>query len=290
MIGITAATGQLGQLVVQALLDRGVPATQLVALVRTPEKAAALAAQGVQVRHADYHQPATLNAALQGVEKLLLISSSDFNDRVGQHRHVIEAARTAGVKQVAYTSILNADTATFGLAADHQATEQILRDSGLPFIFLRNGWYTENYTGSAAQAIQSGALLGAAGTGALNLATRRDYAEAAAAVLATDGHIPAGQGGRAYELAGDERLTMRDLAAEYARQSGQPVEYRDLPPAEYAATLQSFGVPEGFAQTLADVDAGIARGELSSASRDLTTLIGRPTTPVRTSVAEALNS
>ncbi|MCD0165327.1 SDR family oxidoreductase [Deinococcus sp. 12RED42] len=290
MIGITAATGQLGQLVVQALLDRGVPATQLVALVRTPEKAAALAAQGVQVRHADYHQPATLNAALQGIEKLLLISSSDFNDRVGQHRHVIEAAREAGVKQVAYTSILNADTATFGLAADHQATEQILRDSGLPFVFLRNGWYTENYTGSAAQAVQNGALLGAAGTGKLNLATRRDYAEAAAVVLATDGHIPAGQSGRTYELAGDESLTMRALAAEYARQSGQPVEYRDLPQAEYAATLQSFGVPEGFAHTLADVDAGIARGELSSTSRDLTTLIGRPTTAVRTSVAEALNS
>ncbi|GAA5437364.1 SDR family oxidoreductase [Deinococcus aquaticus] len=290
MIGITAATGQLGQLVIQALLDRGVPATQVVALVRSPEKAAALAAQGVQVRHADYHQPDTLGTALQGVEKLLLISSNDFNDRVGQHRNVINAAREAGVKQVAYTSILNADTATFGLAADHQATEQILRESGLPFIFLRNGWYTENYTGSAAQAVQNGALLGAAGTGKLNLATRRDYAEAAAAVLATDGHIPQGQTGRAYELAGDESVTMSDLAAEYARQSGQPVEYRDLPQAEYAATLQSFGVPEGFAHTLADVDAGIARGELFSASRDLTTLIGRATTPVSTSVAEALSA
>ncbi|WP_189103974.1 SDR family oxidoreductase [Deinococcus knuensis] len=290
MIGITAATGQLGQLVIQALLDRGVPATQIAALVRTPGKAAALAAQGVQVRHADYHQPDTLDAALQGIEKLLLISSSDFNDRVGQHRNVIDAARTAGVKQVAYTSILNADTATFGLAADHQATEQILRESGLPFIFLRNGWYTENYTGSAAQAIQSGALLGAAGTGTLNLAARRDYAEAAAAVLATDGHIPQGQTGRTYELAGDESVTMRDLAAQYARQSGKPVEYHDLPQAEYAATLQSFGLPEGFAHTLADVDAGIARGELFSASRDLTTLIGRPTTPVGTSVAEALSS
>lgn len=282
-IAVTGATGQLGRLTLQALLDRGVPAGNLVALVRDPAKAADLAAQGIQVRQADYRQPDTLSAALNGVNRLLLVSSNDFDDRVGQHRNVINAARDAGVDLIAYTSILNADRSGMILAGDHQATEALLRESGVPFTLLRNGWYTENY--DLKGAVKNGAILGAAGTHALNPAPRRDYAEAAAAVLSTDGHA-----GQTYELAGDEAVTLADLAAEVARQSGQPVAYHDLSPEEYARTLAGFGVPEGFAHVLADSDTGITRGELTTDRRDLSRLIGRPTTPITQAVTDALNA
>ncbi|GGN28564.1 SDR family oxidoreductase [Deinococcus daejeonensis] len=282
-IAVTGATGQLGRLTLQALLDRGVPAGNLVALVRDPAKAADLAAQGIQVRQADYRQPETLSAALNGVNRLLLVSSNDFDDRAGQHRNVINAARDAGVDLIAYTSILNADRSGMILAGDHQATEALLRDSGVPFTLLRNGWYTENY--DLKGAVKNGAILGAAGSHALNPAPRRDYAEAAAAVLSTDGHA-----GQTYELAGDEAVTLADLAAEVARQSGQPVAYHDLSAEEYARTLAGFGVPEGFAHVLADSDTGITRGELASESRDLSRLIGRPTTPITQAVTDALNA
>ncbi|GGR83847.1 SDR family oxidoreductase [Deinococcus sedimenti] len=282
-IAVTGATGHLGHLTLQALLKRGVPAGNLVALVRDPAKATDLAAQGIQVRQADYKQPETLRDALQGVNRLLLVSSNDFDDRVGQHRHVIDAARAAGVDLIAYTSILNADRSGMMLAGDHQATEALLRDSGVPFTLLRNGWYTENY--DLKGAVKNGAILGAAGTHALNPAPRQDYAEAAAAVLSTDGHA-----GQTYELAGDEAVTLADLAAEVARQSGQPVAYHDLSAEEYARTLAGFGVPEGFAHVLADSDTGITRGELTTDRRDLSRLIGRPTTPITRAVTDALNA
>ncbi len=283
LIAVTGATGHLGRLTLQALLDRGVPAGNLVALVRDPAKAADLAAQGIQVRQADYRQPDTLSAALNGVNRLLLVSSNDFDDRVGQHRHVIDAARDAGVDLIVYTSILNADRSRMILAGDHQATEALLRDSGVPFTLLRNGWYTENY--DLKGAVTNGAILGAAGSHALNPAPRQDYAAAAAAVLSTDGHA-----GQTYELAGDEAVTLADLAAEVARQSGQPVAYHDLSAEEYARTLAGFGVPEGFAHVLADSDTGITRGELASESRDLSRLIGRPTTPITQTVRDALTA
>ncbi|AKH15854.1 SDR family oxidoreductase [Deinococcus soli (ex Cha et al. 2016)] len=282
-IAVTGATGHLGRLTLQALIKRGVPAGNLVALVRDPAKAADLAAQGIQVRQADYRQPDTLSAALNGVNRLLLISSNDFDDRVGQHRHVIDAARNAGVDLIAYTSLLNADRSGMILAGDHQATEALLRESGVPFTLLRNGWYTENY--DLKGAVKNGAILGAAGNHALQPAPRQDYAEAAAAVLSTDGHA-----GQTYELAGDEAITLADLAAEVARQSGQPVAYHDLSAEEYARTLAGFGVPDGFAQVLADSDTGITRGELASESRDLSRLIGRPTTPTTQAVRDALTA
>ena len=282
-IAVTGATGHLGRLTLQALIKRGVPAGNLVALVRDPAKAADLAAQGIQVRQADYRQPDTLSAALNGVNRLLLISSNDFDDRVWQHRHVIDAARNAGVDLIAYTSLLNADRSGMILAGDHQATEALLRESGVPFTLLRNGWYTENY--DLKGAVKNGAILGAAGNHALQPAPRQDYAEAAAAVLSTDGHA-----GQTYELAGDEAITLADLAAEVARQSGQPVAYHDLSAEEYARTLAGFGVPDGFAQVLADSDTGITRGELASESRDLSRLIGRPTTPTTQAVRDALTA
>ncbi|MFC5847802.1 SDR family oxidoreductase [Deinococcus petrolearius] len=280
-IAVTAATGHLGQLTVQALLDRGVPAGDLVAVVRDPQKAQALAAQGVEVRRADYTQPGDWAQALAGVDRLLLISSSSMEDRAGQHRTVIEAAKAAGVELLAYTSLLGADTAQMSLAADHQATETALKGSGLPYVLLRNGWYLENY--NAAQSLGAGAVLGAAGEGRINAASRRDYAEAAAAVLSTEGHA-----GKTYELGGDQGFTLAELAAEIGRQGGKDVAYHDLPEDEYEKTLESFGLPTPVAQMLASSDSGVKRGELATGSSDLRDLIGRPTTTLAQGVAAQL--
>jgi NAD(P)H dehydrogenase (quinone) len=274
MIAITGATGQLGRLVIQNLL-KTVPAAQIVAAVRSPEKAADLAALGVHVRQADYAQPATLEAAFQGVDKLLLISSSEVGQRATQHAAVIAAAQKAGVKLLAYTSILRADTSPLGLAAEHKETEAMLRASGLPHVVLRNGWYTENYAASVPAALQYGAVMGSAKDGRIASAARADYAAAAAAVLTQDG-----QAGQVYELAGDSAYTLAELAAEIATQSGKAVVYNDLPEAAYAAALVQVGLPEGFAALLADSDVGASKGGLFDDGRQLSQLIGRPTTPL----------
>ncbi|MFC4636827.1 SDR family oxidoreductase [Deinococcus hohokamensis] len=281
MIAITGATGHLGQLTIAALLDRGTPPQDLVALVRDPARAAALSAQGVQVRQADYTQPQTLDAALSGVDRLLLVSSNDLGDRVGQHRNVVEAARRAGVNLLAYTSLLRADTSQLGLAADHRATEALIREAGLPFVFLRNSWYLENY--NVPQALAHGALAGSAGEGRVSAASRADYAAAAAAVLSEPGHVNA-----IYELGGDDAFTLSELAAEIAAQSGRPVHYQDMPPAQYAAMLRGVGLPGPVADMLADSDAGLARGDLYTDRRDLSRLIGRPTTKLAEAVRAAL--
>lgn len=282
MIAITGATGQLGRLVIQNLLNT-VPASQIVAAVRSPEKAADLAALGVQVRQADYAQPATLDAAFQGVDKLLLISSSEVGQRAPQHAAVIAAAQKAGVKLLAYTSLLRADSSPLGLAAEHKETEAMLRASGLPHVLLRNGWYTENYTGSVPAALQYGAVMGSAKDGRIASAARADYAAAAAAVLTKEG-----QAGQVYELAGDTAYTLAELAAEIASQSGKPVVYNDLPQAAYAAALVQVGLPEGFAALLADSDVGASKGALFDDSHQLSQLIGRPTTPLAEVVKTAL--
>lgn len=282
MIVVTGASGQLGRLVIEALLQT-VPASQVVAAVRNPAKAGDLAARGVQVRQADYSQPATLDAAFKGADKLLLISSSEVGQRVAQHRAVIEAAQRAGVKLVAYTSILHADSSPLGLAAEHQETEALLRASGLPFVLLRNGWYTENYAGGIPAALAHGVVLGSAGAGRIASAARADYAAAAAAVL-----TQADQAGRIYELAGDGSYTLAEFAAEIARQSDKAVVYQDLPEADYKAALLSVGLPEGLAGMLADSDVGASRGGLFDDSHQLSQLIGRPTTPLAASVSAAL--
>ncbi|ULH15063.1 SDR family oxidoreductase [Deinococcus sp. KNUC1210] len=281
MIAITGATGHLGQLTIDALLNLGTPASQIVAIVRSPEKATELAAKGVQVRQGDYKRPETLSAALEGVEKVLLISSNDFNDRVGQHRRVIEAAKQAGVKLLAYTSLLGADTSTLSLAGDHKATEEALRASGVPFVFLRNGWYLENY--NPAQAAETGAVLGSAEEGRVSAAARADYAAAAAAVLTQPN-----QENKIYELGGDTAFTLSELAAEIAAQSGKAVTYQNMPAEAYAQLLLSFGLPDALANMLADSDSGLAKGQLYTERRDLSTLIGRPTTTMQEGVRAAL--
>ncbi|MDU0372693.1 SDR family oxidoreductase [Hymenobacter endophyticus] len=278
-IAITGATGQLGRLVIEKLKTQ-VPADQLVALVRNPAKATDL---GVEAREADYAQPATLGAALAGVDKLLLISSSEVGQRATQHHNVIEAAKQAGVKHIIYTSVLHADTSPLSLAEEHRATEAELKASGVAYTLLRNGWYTENYTGSVPGAVAGGAFIGSARNGRISSATRADFADAAVAVLTGEGHE-----GKTYELAGDNSYTLTELAAEISRQTGKDIPYRDLPVADYAAALAGFGVPEGFAHGLASWDADAAEGALFDESRQLSKLIGRPTTPLATAVAAAL--
>jgi NAD(P)H dehydrogenase (quinone) len=284
MIAITGASGQLGRLVIEALLKK-LPATEIVAAVRNPDRVADLAARGVLVRQADYNQPATLEAAFRGVDKLLLISSSEVGSRLPQHRAVIEAASRAGVKLIAYTSLLHTDTSPLGLAAEHKATEALLKDSGVPFVLLRNGWYSENYLASVPTALQFGALIGSAGDGRIASAARADYAAAAAAVLTADN-----QAGRVYELAGDASYSLAELAAEVARQSGQPVVYQNLPEAEFKAALVGAGLPEGFAGLLADSDAGAAQGALFDDKHQLSQLIGRPTTPIAAQIKPVLDA
>jgi NAD(P)H dehydrogenase (quinone) len=282
MIVITGATGQLGRLVIQSLLSK-LPASEIVAAVRNPARAADLAAQGVQVRKADYTDPASLEAAFQGAEKVLLISSSEVGQRAAQHRNVIDAAKKAGVALLAYTSILRADTSPLGLAAEHAATEAYLRESGLPFVLLRNGWYTENYLASVQPALQQGAFIGSAGDGRISSAARADYAEAAAVALTAPS-----QAGKIYELAGDDSYTLAEFAAELSRQSGKQIPYVNLPEGEYKAALLGAGLPEPIAGLLAASDVGASKGGLFYDERQLSALIGRPTMALASLMQAAL--
>ncbi|EKM5066739.1 SDR family oxidoreductase [Cronobacter turicensis] len=282
MIAITGATGHLGLRVIDTLLNT-VEAQEIVAIVRNPAKAATLSAKGVQVRAADYGDVAALTAALAGVEKLLLISSSEVGQRAPQHRNVIDAAKTAGVKLIAYTSLLHADRSPLGLADEHVATEKMLADAGIPYVLLRNGWYTENYLASVPPALEHGVFIGSAGDGKIASASRQDYAEAAAKVLTLDN-----QAGRVYELAGDNAWTLRDLTALLSKETGKTVAYQNLSEADFAAALAGAGLPEGFAKLLADSDIGASKGGLFDDSRQLSALIGRPTTSLETSLRESL--
>ncbi|MFI9322789.1 SDR family oxidoreductase [Kitasatospora aureofaciens] len=282
MYVVTGATGQLGRLVVEGLLAR-VPASEVAVAVRSAGKATDLAARGVDVRVVDYDEPRTLAGAFAAGDRVLLISGSEVGRRVPQHRAVVEAARTAGVALLAYTSILG--TATFRLADEHKATEELIRASGLPYAFLRNGWYTENYLADAAGTVARGVVLGSAGDGRVATAPRRDYADAAVAVL-----LDGSEQNRVYELSGDAAWSLPELAAELAKASGEPVGHRDVTPAEHLDVLVGAGLPQGFAEALVDVDAGIARGELAGTPGDLARLIGRPTVPLAESVRAALGA
>jgi len=280
---VTGASGQLGHLVVDALLKK-VPAKQIVAGARNLEKAGDLSARGVEVRVLDYSRPESLNAALEGIDKLLLISSSEIGQRAVQHQNVITAAQKAAVKLLAYTSVLHADSSVLGLAEEHRQTEQALKASGLPYVLLRNGWYTENYAVSVPGAVENGAFVGSAGTGRIASAARQDYAEAAAAVLVSG----ESQAGKVYELAGDSAYTLAELAAEISRQVGKEIPYKDLPETEYQELLIQVGLPEPVAALLADSDAGAAKGALFDESHTLSRLIGHSTTSLAASITSAL--
>ena len=274
-IAITGATGHLGRLAIAALKARGAAP---IALARDPARAADL---DVETRAFDYGSADP--AALKGIDTLVLISSNDFTDRAGQHRKVIAAAKAAGVKRLVYTSILKGDQSPMILAQDHIATEAAIRDAGIPATILRNGWYTENYTGALDAAVRHGAIIGAAGQGRVTSAARKDYAEAIAVTA-----IDATHTGKTYELAGDTAHTGVEFAAAVAKAAGKPVAYVPMSQADYAKALVGFGLPEGFAQVLADSDARAGEGALHDDSHTLSRLIGRPTTPIAESIAAAL--
>jgi len=279
-IVVTGATGHLGRLTVEALLRRGVPADQITATGRRVETLSDLADQGVNVRRADFTDPASLREAFAGAEKLLLVSSSEVGQRLDQHANVIDAAKDAGVQLIAYTSIPKADTSTLLLAAEHKATEELLASSGVPHVLLRNGWYIENYTGQLPIYLEHG-IAGAAGNGRVSAATRADYAEAAAAALVEDGHA-----GATYELGGPA-FTMPELAEAVSQATGKQVTYTDLPVEQYTQVLIGAGLPEPVAAVFADGDRGVAEGELYVDSGDLERLMGRPATPLADALAEA---
>jgi len=278
-IAVTGATGQLGRLVVEQLKSR-TSADNIVALVRTPEKALDL---GVNARDFDYNQTEGLEEALNGIDTLLLISGSEVGQRATQHSNVIEAAKKAGIKWIVYTSLLHADTSTLSLAGEHLATEKMLKESGVEHTILRNGWYTENYTGSIDGALAGGAFIGSAGDGKISSAARADFAEAAAVVLSDESHK-----GKVYELAGDDSYTLSDLAEEISKQTGKDIPYKNLAEADYASALKSFGIPEAFAEAIASWDVSASKGDLFDDSKQLSKLIGRATTPMAETVKVTL--
>lgn len=278
-IGITGATGQLGRLVVQKLKTK-VAANDLVALVRNPAKAKDL---GIAVREADYDRPETLVSAFRGIDTLLMISASEIGKRLKQHHNVIEAAKQAGVKRIVYTSLLHADKSPIDLASEHLPTENEIKASGIPYTILRNGWYTENYTGSIGGALAGGAVLGSAGDAKISSAARADFADAAVAAVTGKGHE-----GKTYELAGDSSWTLNDLASEISRQTGKTIPYRNLPEPEYAKVLEGFDIPKPIAGAIAGWDTAASKGGLYDDSHQLSQLIGRPTTPLAETVREAL--
>ncbi len=278
-IGVTAATGQLGRFVISHLSTL-VPSEDIVALVRNPEKGADL---GVATRKFDYESADA--ASLEDIDHLLLISSNEIGQRARQHGNVIDAAKSAGVKWIVYTSILKADTSTISLAGEHLATEKALAESGIDFTVLRNGWYTENYTGSIGGAVANGAFVGSAGEGKIASSARKDFAEAAAVVVSDASHK-----GNVYELSGDVAYTLSELAAEISKQTGKKIPYQNLPEADYAAILKQVGLPEMFADAIANWDVSASQGDLYDEGTQLSQLIGRPTTSLAKSVEDALAS
>ncbi len=283
MIAVTGASGHLGRLVVEALLGSAKPAT-IIALVRNPDAVSDLVERGVIVRKADYDKPQSYADALDGVDKLLLVSSSAVGQRVPQHKVVIDAAKANGVKLVAYTSILRADTSPISLATEHRETEAMLASSGLNHVILRNGWYSENYTENLAPVLEHKAVIGHAGEGRVATASRADYAAAAAAVLVSTDD----QSGKIYELAGDTNFSMAEYASKVSQATGKEITYVDMPQQAYAEALIGAGVPEGFANMLADADAALRAGWLNDESKSLSRLIKRPTTPIEDSIKAAL--
>jgi NAD(P)H dehydrogenase (quinone) len=282
---VAGSTGHLGSKVIDTLLET-VPAGSIVAGMRDPSKnaetAEVLLQKGVEVRSADYSRPETLKSALQGVDRLLLISSSENGRRKLQHRNVISAAKDAGVGLIAYTSILHADTSPLFLADEHRDTELALAESGVPYVLLRNGWYTEVYTWRLPLALKHGIFMGSAGHGRVSSASRADYARAAAAILIGDNHA-----GRVYELAGDQSFTLAELVAAVA-EAGKAIAYRNMTPEEFRQAVLDAGLPEMVAKILSDTDAGVEKGALFDDSGTLSRLLGHPTTAFQKTIIEFL--
>jgi NAD(P)H dehydrogenase (quinone) len=282
---VTAASGHLGRLVVEALLDRGAAPADVVAAARDTTKVEDLAARGIRTVELDYARPETIAPALEGVDAMLLVSGTAFGERVAQHRNVIEAAKAAGVAKLAYTSGPNADTSELVLIPEHRATEEVIAEVGIPAVILRNNWYTENYAQDVAVAASTGVIASATGTGRVASAPRFDYAEAAAVVLLEDGHV-----GEVYELGGDAPWTFAEFADAASVALDRDVAFVDQTPAERVAALVAAGLDEGTAGFVAAIDEGIARGDLAASDGTLSRRIGRPTTPLADALEDLVDA
>jgi len=280
---VTGASGHLGRLVVESLLNRGVAAENIVAGARNPERVADLAARGIHTVALDYTDTASIDAALEGVDHVLLVSSSEVGQRAAQHSNVITAAVKAGVEHLVYTSAPAATTSALILAPEHKATEEAIVASGIPATILRNGWYSENYAGNVAQAAATGELVASVGDGRVASASRKDFAEAAAVVLSEPGHV-----GKIYELSGDVAWDYTELASVLSTISGVDVAYRAVTPDEHAAILSAAGLDEGAIGFVVGLDANTRDGLLGVTTGDLSRLIGRPTTPLAEGLAAAV--
>jgi NAD(P)H dehydrogenase (quinone) len=280
---VTGATGALGSKIVRSLLQKA-PGAKVIAAARKQDRAAPLVAQGAEFRLLDYDRPETIDAAMQGVTRVVLVSGTDVGRRVPQHKAVIDAAKRAGVKLLGYTSILRATESPLLLAQEHRGTEEVLAASGLPHILLRHGWYTENSTATAPLSVKLGVVQSCAGDGRYSTATRQDYAEGDATLILRDGHSP----GQRYEMAGSTSWTKGDYAALLSRLSGKPVTYQSMSQVDFAASLVAAGLPEIVAKIISDSDAGAAQGWLQDDSRTLEKVLGRPTTPLEQVVSQTL--
>lgn len=274
-IVVTGATGQLGQLIVEHLIGRGVAPAEITAVGRNTARLADLAATGVATAVIDYTDPASLAAAFTGADVLMLVSGSEVGQRVAQHTNAITAAVAVGVGRIVYTSAPKATTSALIVAPEHKATEEALQASGVPFTILRNGWYTENYAAAVEQAREMGVYLTSAGDGRVASASRTDYAEAAAVVLTTPGHDNA-----VYELAGDVAWSGDDMAAALTEVVGRPVVFSSVTPDEHTAILTGAGLDGGTVGFVVALDGNTRDGLLAGGSTDLATLIGHPTTPL----------
>ena len=281
-IAITGATGQLGNLVIEQLLQL-TTAQNIVALVRNIDKAEHFKVQGIELREFDYDRPETLVPALSGIDKLLLISANEIGRRTPQHQAVINAAKVAGVPYLAYTSLLRADTSPLGLAQEHCETEKLIQDSGITYTFLRNNWYSENYLAGVAHTIEIGTLFGAAQDGRISSASRIDYAEAAAKVLTSTGHE-----NKTYELAGSESFRLSDLATLIDQAANKDIIYQNLSAEEYTQGLTQAGLPAGLVDVIVDADIQSIQGAMYSDRKDLEQLIGRNTTSIQDAIKAAL--
>ena len=281
-IAITGATGQLGNLVIEQLLQL-TTAQNIVALVRKIDKAEHFKVQGIEPREFDYDRPETLVPALLGIDKLLLISANEIGRRTPQHQAVIDAAKVAGVPYLAYTSLLRADTSPLGLAQEHRETEKLIQDSGITYTFLRNNWYSENYLAGVAHTIEIGTLFGAAQDGRISSASRIDYAEAAAKVLTSTGHE-----NKTYELAGSESFSLSDLATFIGQAVNKDIIYQNLSAEEYTQGLTQAGLPAGLVDVIVDADIQTIQGAMYSDSKDLEQLIGHKTTSIQDAIKAAL--
>lgn len=283
MIALTGASGQLGHLVIEELVNEGIPLNEIMAVARSTDKLANLQEKGLNVRYADYEKPETIKKALNGATRLLLISASEVGKRFKQHKNVIDMAKESTVEFIAYTSILKADSSPLSLAKEHRETEDYLKSASIPYTFLRNGWYSENYTQFIGAALEFGHVSGCAGDAKFSCAERRDYALAAAKVLASKNHA-----GKTYELAGDTAFKLSDFAKMISEQAGRNISYENISQDEFAALMQKAGLPPLLAKALADAEIGASKGALFDDSKQLSSLIGRPTTPILESIKKVL--